>query len=279
MPSFEVVQQGSFFRALVRTLSPPYLAGDTGYRWTYSAIGIPLDMMGEYLRLGVLQGFPDYARSDALRFIGTDRKMLRGFREDDLAYAPRLRTARQTWKLAGNAPTLLRELAAYFSPSPPVIRYVVNGYTDSGAGLAQFADWWTYANGTLSYHRQSPSNWDWDGTTDQIRFWIIIYRNEGFTPWFWGDGHAWGGGQSWGYEEEFTENFASDARKFISQWKAAGSHCWHFGGIIVTGDASLFDPTGSGAGFPDGTWGNYFNRVGVPKARGLPGTVFYLDGI
>ena len=267
--TFETVPEGTFFRAVVRTLSPPYLADNWGYRLTYSIIGVPLDAISEYLRIGKLQGMPSYAQPAALRFIGADRKMLRGFRESDDAYVPRLRGARATWRLAGNARTLLSQLAAYFSPTPPVIRYVVNGIDANGV---QFADWLTLQNGVFSRVRTSPSNWNWDGELGVIRFWIIVYRNEGFTPWFWGDGHVWGGGQSWGYEEEFTENFAVDARNFVAQWKAAGSHMWQFGGLIVTGDIALFDPTGSGAGYPDGTWAAYANRAGIP-------TTFYLDGI
>ena len=263
------VPETSFFRVLVQKISVPWLAAINGYKTTYSAIGIPLDTQAEYLRLGVLQRFPGIAQSEALPFIGADRKIIRGFRESDAAYAPRLIHAFPTWRLAGNAQTLLTELAAYFSPNAPVIRYVVNGEDENGDA---FADWWTIQNGTITHTRASPSNWDWDGQTGQIRFWIIIYRNEGFTPWFWGDGHYWGGGQSWGYEENFTENFAVDARNFIQQWKAAGSHAWISGGLIVTGDASLLDPTGSGAGYPDGTWGTYANRAGIP-------TTFYLDGV
>ncbi len=266
--------QTSVFRGAVQKISPPWLQGTNGYKFTYSAIGIVLDALAEYLRIGVLQRFPGKAQSSALPFIGSDRQILRGFRESDDAYVPRLRHAFQTWKFAGNAQTLMSELAAYFSPTPPVIRYVVNGvYKSSGI---KFADWWTLQDGTFTHTRTiegfTANNWNWDNDFDQRRFWIIIYRNEGFTPWFWGDGHYWDGGQSWGYEEEFTENFAVDARNFIQQWKAAGSHCWQLGGIIVTGDMTLFDPSGSGAGYPDGTWDVYANRAGIP-------TTFYLDGI
>ncbi len=240
-----------------------------GYRFTYSTVGVPLDALAEYLRIGVRQRFPGVTQSAALRYIGADRKMLRGFRESDTAYADRLIGAFPTWRFAGNAQTLLRQLEAYFSPTPPVMRYVVNGVDSNGNS---FADWWTLQNGAFSHTRTTPSNWNWDNQTGVIRFWVIFYRNEGFTPWFWGDGHSWGGGQSWGYEEEFTENFAYDARAFISQWKAAGSHAWQSGGLIVTGDMSLFDPSGSGANYPNGTWDTYTNRAGIP-------TTFYLDGI
>ena len=40
----------------------------------------------------------------------------------------------------------------------------------------------------------------------------------------------------------------------------------------VTGDNTLFDPNGSGARYPNGTWTTYSNRAGIP-------TTFYLDGI
>jgi len=270
-PEMSLTSATSLFRGTVQEISPLWLAGINGYKFTYSAIGVVFDALAEYLRLGVLQRFPGVAQSSALPFIGRDRKMLRGFRESDDAYIPRLRHAFETWQFAGNAQTLLAEIAAYFSPTPPVIRYVVNGVDQFGV---VFTDWWTLDNGTLTHVRRSgtgQSNWNWDGQVGQIRFWIIIYRNEGFTPWFWGDGHFWGGGQSWGFEENFTENFAVDARNIINQWKAAGSHCLFLGGIIVTGDMSLFDPNGNGANYPNGNWDVYSNRAGIP-------TTFYLVG-
>ncbi len=275
-PQMEPVAPTSVYRATVQEISPAWLAGDQGYRFTYSAIGIIFDTLAEYMRLGVIQRFPGVCQSEALPFIGADRKIIRGYRESDEAYAPRIRHAFATWKFAGNAPTLLEELAAYFSPNAPLIRYVVEGIDQNGA---RFADWWTLQSGTLTHYRYQNlagpfvSNWNWDNKSDQIRFWVIIYRNEGFTPWFWGDGHFWGGGQSWGFEENFTDNFAVDARNIIRQWKAAGSHCAAFGGIIVTGDLTLFEPTGNGINnYPHGTWANYFNRAGIPST-------FYIDGV
>jgi hypothetical protein len=263
-------QNTGFFRQAALALSPPWLNGPWGARLMYM-FGIQLDGLAEYLRLGVRQRFPTVARSEALRYIGTDRKIIRGFRETDAGYAERLRKAFPTWKFAGNAQTVLRQLSAYFAPNPPVIRYVVNGRPD-GPG-SEFADWWTIdAAGDITHYRASPNNWNWDDQWGKIRFWIIIYRIEGFTPWYWGDGHYWGGGQSWGFEENFTDNFGVDARNVIGQWKAAGSHAWAPAGIIVTGNTALFDPTGSGAGYPDGTWGTYANRAGIPST-------FYLTGI
>lgn len=270
MTTFTAPPAATNFRASIKEIAPPWLQGEQGYRFLYTC-GIQLDAISEYLRFGVLQRFPGYCRPEALRHIGADRKILRGFRETDAAYAPRLRSAFPTWKFAGNARTLLGQIAAYFSPNSPKLRYVVNGRDRDGS---TFADWWTLSGGAYSYHRQSPTNWDWDssvaGVNTRGRFWVIVYNAEGFTPWYWGDGHYWGGGQSWGYEESFTENFAADARRFVFQWKAAGSHAWRSGGLIVTSDQTLWDPSGSGATYPNGTWNDPSNRLVGP---------FYLDGI
>lgn len=267
---FEEPKPVANFRGSIKTISPPWLQGEQGYRFMYT-FGIQLDAISEYLRMGVLQRFPEHCRSEALRHIGADRQILRGFRESDTAYRPRLKGAFLTWKFAGNARTLLAQIAAYFSPSAPKIRYVVQGRDRDNI---LFADWWTLDGGVYSYHRQKPSNWTWDnpagGTNQRGRFWIIIYNADDFTPWYWGDGHYWGGGQSWGYEESFTENFAVDARRFVFQWKAAGSHAWSSGGLIVTSNQSLWDPAGTGATYPNGTWNNPSNRVVGP---------FYLDGV
>lgn len=269
MTEFFSAPASTNFRSSIKRVSPPWLQGPQGYRVTYS-LGFQLDFLAEWLRLGVLARMPHYTPTDGLPAIGYDRKMLRGFREGDAGYSDRLSSAFPTWRLAGNARTLLGELAAYFAPSAPRLRYVVPGRESDGT---TFADWWTLEGGTYSYHRQTPSNWDWDSATgvDHTgRFWLIVYRNEGFTPWYWGDGHYWGGGQSWGYEESFTENFGADARRFVFQWKAAGSQAWLSGGIIVTGDQSLWSPTGSGASYPNGTWNLASNRTVGP---------FYLDGV
>lgn len=270
MTQFTAPPRSTKFRASIKRVSPPWLQGPSGYRVMYT-LGFQIDFLAEWLRHGIIARMPHHTPTDGLPAIGSDRKMLRGFREGDAGYADRLAGAFPTWRLAGNARTVLSQMAAYFAPDPPKMRIVTPGLMPDG--VTTFADWWTLENGTFSFHRQSPSNWDWDsiaGVEHRGRFWLIIYRNEGFTPWYWGDGHYWGGGQSWGYEESFTENFGADARRFIFQWKAAGSHAWRSGGIIVTGDQSLWDPSGTGPTYPSGGWAQPSMRYVGP---------FYLDGV
>lgn len=260
MTTYPIVPPRTNFRASIKGLGPPWLQADSGYRWLYGA-AIQIDAISEYLRMGVLQRMPGQAQSAALPYIGLDRRLRRGRLETDAAYAIRLRQAFGTWKFAGNAPTLIKQLLVALAPETYRVRYVVNGINPGSAPLnTRFADWWTFETGDTepTYHRQEANNWNWDGTWDQIRFWVIIYGTS-FTPWYWGDGHTWGGGQSWGFQEDGA--LFKDMLGQTQAWKCAGSHAWQDGGIIVTSDDTMFSPTGSGAGYPDGTWEEYANRA------------------
>lgn len=293
-PQMAPVAKGTNFRDSIRVIAPPWLSGFWGQRFLYM-LGLQIDVISEALRMGVIQRMPLSCEEEALPFIGGDRQMPRGPSEPTDGYRERLRLAFPTWKLAGNAPTLLRQLAAYYAPDPPQIRYVCTGVDDQDNLVT---DWWTSAahTGELSYHRSSPGNWDWDGQTDQIRFWVIFYLPP-LTPWYVGDGHVVGGGQSVGFTESNT--FITDIRAIIGKWKAAGSHAGTYpnlqAGIILTestmlapiqvgtftvGDGSLigmtteveaFNPLlAPGAPMPDGDWDIPANRFA---------NAFYCSGI
>jgi hypothetical protein len=257
------------FREGIMTLAPPWLSGEWGGRLLYS-FGIQLDAIAEMLRMGVLQRFPGACESEALQYIGSDRVIRRGVTEPEDAYRERLTNAIPSWKKAGSALAILEQLGGYFAPTPPRIRYVVNGLDENGVRIN---DWWTLENGVYTYHRSDPANWDWDGTYPPGRFWIIIYGGV-LTPWYWGDGHVWGGGQSWGFEG--SGEFIQDIRSLVGTWKAAGSHAGTFNagldsGLIFTDDDTIFDPTSSPGdpGMPDGTWADPLNRN--PNALYLSG--------
>jgi hypothetical protein len=268
-----------------------WLRGDAGSRLLFS-MGIQLDGLAEQFRLAQLQRFPEYSFPEALQYQGRDRRLFRGLSETDDSYASRLTQARATWKFAGNAPTLLRQLWALLTPGETVrIRYVVNGYTDETASAGtQFTDWWTIDDTGLSHLRVDPSNWDWDGDGaigygKQARFWIIIYRSD-LTPAVWGTPppDLWGeAGWYWGTGDG-PRDWLADARNVIRTFRAAGSACgtWqgYSSGIIVAdptvvtapwGAGGPFDPTLSpGYPMPDGDFNLPSNRP--------PGAV-YLSGL
>jgi len=256
-------------RDSAKVISPSWLRGFWGERFVY-AIALQLDALWDWVRQGVRAALPGYGPSDALPSIGNDVQIFRGPNEPEAAYVDRLQRALPTWKKAGGAPALLAQIQAYFSPDPVKIQYIVNGVDENDDPVA---DWTTLDElSVLSFHRANPSNWDWDGDTTQIRFWIVVYLSAGVTvtPKLWGDGHTYGDGTSWGYVE--TVALATDIRNLIHKWKAAGSHAWRDGGIILVGEGgSQFDPTDPpGPPNPDGTWGDPANRTL---------TAFYLSGI
>lgn len=284
MTVFEPKVARTNFRAAVKSLSPPWLAGDVGYRFMYS-LAIQLDTIAEYMRIGVLQRFPTYCEEEALPYLGKDRRIQRGPNESADSYRERLRIAFITWKTAGHPKAVLAQLAAYYSPTPPVLRYVSNGYDENGNTVT---DWWTLSAGTYSHQRQTPSNWDWDGTFGNYRFWIIAYVPL-LSGWNWDDGHAWDQpGLLWDYKDGQA---VADLRNIINVWKCAGSHCesiifasattqrfirwgefnWADGTWWgATTSVPLFDPsTPPGQPMPDGTWGDIANRD--PNAQYFPG--------
>lgn len=258
------------FRDSIKNVCPTWLQGYWGYRFMYS-IGIQLDAVAENLRQGVLARMPGYGTEDALPYVGNDRQILRGASESNEAFIVRLQTALTTWGTAGNAQAVISQLLGYVSPAVPRIRYVVEGLDDVGNPIA---DWVTVEDGSVSFYRASPSNWDWDGGDPNWRFWIIIYPGF-FTVKTWNDGHFYNDGTSWGHTGPST--IASDMRALISKWKAAGSECVK---IIVAFDSSDFDPTASpGAPMPDGTWGRNSKNVGGVQVPARNTNALYLKGV
>lgn len=276
--------QGGNFREGALAVAPAFLSGEWGSKFVYTQ-AIQWDGLAEYLRIGILQRFPEYCQPEGLASLGLDRRIWRGLTESDENYASRLRQFKQTWRFAGNAPTLITQLYELMNPDAVRIRYVVNGYDADGV---QFADWWTIDSTGLSYERVSPSNWDWDGKRDkQIRFWLIIYRTDlapakwGVPPYQWSEpGLIWGGEPGNNVRDWVADTFA-----IVKSFKAAGSALGPWGnfdgGLIVAdptwitapwGAGGPFDPSlPAGAPMPDGTWN-------VPGNRTTEGAV-YLSGL
>lgn len=284
-PEFNVVEQGTPFRASAQEFSPPWLRGYVGSRYVYSG-AIMWDTLAEFVRIGVIQRYPSLAQSSALAPLGRDRKIFRGLSETDEHYAERLRVFKRTWKLAGNAPTMLRQLWELMTPNATRIRYVVNGYDGAPGAGTQFADWWTIDGSGLTFQRVSPSNWNWDGQFGKnVRFWVIVYRDD-LTPAKWGvPPYPWAEpGLFWGGEPGSSRDWVIDTFNIVQTFKAAGSHMGPWpgfnGGLIVAdptftgapwGPSGPFDPaTVPGYPMPNGTFQDYGSRS--------PGAV-YVSGL
>lgn len=257
------------FRSSIVRIGPPWLQGPWGNRFLYSH-GVQLDGVQAQHLEGTQARMPGVGTNDALPNIGNDKQILRGFQESDDSYITRLRAALDTWKIAGNAQSIMLQIAGYVSPAAPVLRYVVTGADELGS---QCADYVTPTD-PITFVRADPSNWDWNGDFSQRRFWIIIYPGV-WTQWLWGDGHLYGNDVTWG--STATPHQVTDVRALVDKWKAAGTHEWN---TIIAFDGSLFDPTAPpGAPNPDGTWGHWSKLVAGVQVPAREPLAAYWDGI
>jgi len=245
------------FRESIKQVSVTWLQGFWGYRLMYS-LGVHIDTMAEALRQGVLARFPGYGTFEALPAIGADRQIQRGPDESNEAYIARLQQAIPTWHLAGNAPTVIKQLMGYVSPELPLIRYVVTGAPELYGTVENVADYVSIQANTVTLYRAGGAdyNWDWDGTPGAHKFWIILYfRPTIVTATTWG-GFTWGSG-TWG--SSATANFVQDIKNLILKWKCAGTECVQ---VIVPEFSSDFEPTSPpGYPMPDGAWDVPANRL------------------
>jgi hypothetical protein len=230
------------------------------------SIGFTLDLAAQWCQLGVLERFPLVCSEEALSWIGRDRGIRRGYAESSESYRQRLVRWRQTWARAGSAWAVLEQVQSYFLPSAPVVRYVRHSPS------LNRATWYTRdAQGTETYHTQSPSNWDWDSAdpgrpasldTRDSRFWVIVYQDP-TTSMLAELGTEADQAPAYMRGTAGLFNNAVDIYDLAMTWKMAGSWC---AGIIVSWDATAFSPTGSGAGYPDGTWHDE-SRIVSPSVR------------
>ena len=204
-----------------------------------------------------------------------DRCIRRYLNESELSWRLRLSKSNQIHQTAGTAWGILRQLRIMLLPKGrPRLRHV----TTSGDGA--MSQWYTLAPGTgdidyfetnpydrpldpeFSRYLAKPGNWLWDAgasSGEWSRFWLLIYTSGvASPPPDWDGTGEWDSGVDY-WDGYLTSDDVAGIAEMATEWKFAGSQ---LAGIFLVHDDSLFDPTGSGAGYPDGTWNLDFNRVG-----------------
>lgn len=232
------------FRGAILRAAPKRLRRYWGSRLIY-ALGIQWDALIDLMVDGITARFPDYTPPDGLAAIGRDRKIRRGFAESAASYAVRLKRWIPDRKTKGNPYTLMRQLQGYLTG------YSVRLRTVNNAGA-----WHTlYADGTTDFY-VNPE-WDWDGESDPwSRFWVILYAPTALwnPDGTWGQGaNYWGDGGVWGLSATYEQG--QTIKAIVREWTPPHSTC---AGVIVTWDATAFDPTDPEVGdadFPNGNWG------------------------
>lgn len=256
------------FRHAFRKLAPRWLTEGEGERVLYS-LNLVIDAFAERTRQSVLARFPGHAPPDALGPMSRDRGLIRGFAEPAAALRLRLLGWLDVWRSAGNAKTLMDQVAAYLYPHEVTLRLVTNN------GLL----WYTRAtDGTFSYHFRSSSNWNWDDTpASWSRFWLIIYPPATglWSDMTWGDLSYWGELDTWGSDNTLAQVEA--IRSICRRFKPAGTRCSH---IVIAFDPNWFSPDDvlSNPNMPDGSWGTYWDDTSDPVASSRYGSSRYWSG-
>jgi hypothetical protein len=232
-----------------------------------------------------LGGFP---ATEGLAATGRDRRIPRGLAEPAWTYAAALRNFRAIHRRDGLPFGLLEEVRRILSPSPPRIRLVTGAgvwytvepdgtrqmHTPAGTGFAITAE-------GVSTPLTAPAHpWDWDGSTNPFRAFLIVYAPTGLIPddeGTWGDGTTlWGDGVLWGIDS--TLALVEQLRSYTRAAPAGVTIPW----IIVAFDPASFDPETAGpypaAGMPDGSWGRYGHLVGSDYVRTRLSTARYVRG-
>jgi len=94
----------------LQNLPIPWLVGETNGRADVTSYGTVLDGQVDLLKEAVKARMPGEAPSDALPYIGNDRKLIQGPNETDENFTIRLQTAWDDWARAGTAVELLTQL-------------------------------------------------------------------------------------------------------------------------------------------------------------------------
>lgn len=230
---------------------PRWIFGPNAQAFLFSMIA-PLDAMQEWLFQGIQSRFPGLGPPEADAYVARDRKIRKGPNESRDAWAARARGWLNAWRRAGSPFAILEQLAGFFSPSPPTV-YLV---TASGHW------YWRTPDGVehnLAVSQRPPavsSNWNWSASTGPEDFWIIVDCSAGpySVGGHWGDGGKWGDGRAWGTSA--VSGDIAGIRLIASTFRPAHAH---LAGIILDYTAH-FQPTGSGAGYPNGTWDQWANR-------------------
>ena len=258
------------FRDTAWALSPSRLRTYTAARLTYAFVGLPLDMIAEAAKQATQARFPDRCVEDALPYHGRDRGIRRGLAEPAASYRARLLLWIEAWRGAGVGRAMLDQIAGFLVPETTRLRI----WTQVGVIYTREAD------GSFAISRATAGLWNWDGLTSLwARFWLII-DSAGGVPWSsdgtWNDGELWGNDPIATWGSTATTEEVQAIRGIVDDRKPAASVCKN---IIVSFDASAFDPGDTSPPLPDGTWAHWSKNVAGVQVPARDSRAIYWDGV
>jgi hypothetical protein len=218
--------------------------------------------------------------------IARDRRILLFPGESNASKIERLRRWRSAHRAAGLPAGILAQSAAYWLPELPTMRVVAGNSIHAMWATRYGSDAVATAEGAtteelddtrvdpvagrpigrrLRFRYASPSNWDWDSAYPFAaepptihRWWVILYAPPGIEP----HDVAEVPSDTISMGSSLSIQDAKNVFDLANYWRSIGTTLW---GWILAFDPESFNPTGSGAGYPDGTWYRDYNEVGFNR--------------
>ncbi len=226
------------------------------------AVAVTLDTAETSLEQGLLLSMPLKCNSSALPVLSIDRAMRLYPSEPDASKRFRLSKWHHLHRARGTHQGELIHAQPYFGADIPIMRIVHQ------AGDGSSATWHTLAaGGTYSVHRQTPSNWNYDGQTSKwSRFWWITYLPASLDSLIhYDDGTLYD--TTGFYDGLALTQIATDLVAMALEWKSAHSRLQAY---ILATDPASFDPTATAATspvdgsttLPVGNWGTPVSSSG-----------------
>jgi hypothetical protein len=227
------------FRDSLRKLSPRWLQGPVGQSILYS-MGLHMDALADACVEAVKLRYPGAAPSEALAYIGRDRRMSRGRIESDAVYESRLRGWLDAHRFRGGPYAMLAQIFAHYSPAAFPVQLVYR----SGKRYSMDAQGVVTTDTVPFVVDDMPQKW--------ARFWLFFQWPAPLaSDGLWADAGTWGDGGVW--DSSLSVLDAEDTRLIPREWSSA-----HTIGeiVLLAGSRELWDYP-AGAWDDPGTWDDF----------------------
>jgi hypothetical protein len=277
-------------RDAMQALSPSWLQGPVGVRLMYT-MAIALDALADWYVYASAANCPSQAPPDAVPWISQDRGLSTGPQQSSASVMRQQQLWLDLWKRAGNPTGLLLAIRSYFygiASGSPAVSLILDGDPVGTAAPNGGSTWYQYAAGAPDFlagaqdpvppsvERRGLGRWNWDGTNQYFRSWLVIYADNvtlaaptktwgAPNPWNYDDGTIWGISGTLA-----NAALAPSLQARARQWKAANAVIPN---IIICFDNTWLQPDSPTAKLPNGTWNNpaSITRLASPCA--------FLDGV
>lgn len=274
-------------RDAMQALTPSWLQGPVGVRLCYT-LAIGFDALADWIVYASAASCPSQAPPDAVPWISQDRGLATGPNEPAVSVMRRQQLWLDLWRRSGNPTGLLLAIRSYFYPALPAVSLICDGDPVGTSVPNGGSTWYQYAANAPDFlpgaqdpvppsvERRGLGYWNWDGTNQWFRSWIVVYADNVTLM---APSKTWGTPNTWNYDDGTiwgiagsmaTPALAPSLQSRARQWK--GAHAV-IPNILICFDPTWLQPDSTSGKLPNGTWNN------IGAATRLAAPVAFLDGV